>query len=151
MNSRGRRFILAVALALPSMQAGAAPFGLVDRAQLQALLMTGEPCCMIDARPEQARKHRPIADALAYEEGMTLSPAGPVVVIGDSDKRTLSVGKALANRFGAGKVYAVKGGYAAWQAVERERLKSALPLSFIIPSDTCQQGPPLQQLPFDRR
>ena len=151
MNSRGRRFILAVALTLPSMQAGAAPFELVERAQLRAVLESGAPCCVIDARPAKARKQRPIADALAYEEGMSLSPAGPVVVVGDSDKRTLAVGKALSDRFAAGKVYAVKGGYATWQAVERERLKATLPLSFIIPSDTCQQGPPLQQLLFDRR
>lgn len=133
------------------MQAGAARFELVDRAQLRAVLDSGAPCCVIDARSAKARKQRPIADALAYQEGMTLSPAGPVVVVADSDARTLSVGKALADRFEAGKVYAVKGGYATWQAVEQERLKSTLPLSFIIPSDTCQQGPPLQQLPFERR
>jgi hypothetical protein len=151
MNAHGRRFVLAAALALPSMPAGAVRLEFVDRAQLQAVLESGAPCCVIDARSEKARKHQPIAHALAYEEGMTLSPAGPVVVVGDSDKQTLAVGKALADRSGAAKVYAVKGGYATWQAVEQARLKSTLPLSFIIPSDTCQQGPPLQQLRFDRR
>jgi hypothetical protein len=125
MNAHGRRFVLAAALALPSMPAGAVRLEFVDRAQLQAVLESGAPCCVIDARSEKARKHQPIAHALAYEEGMTLSPAGPVVVVGDSDKQTL--------------------------AVEQARLKSTLPLSFIIPSDTCQQGPPLQQLRFDRR
>jgi hypothetical protein len=140
-----------VALALPSMQAGAAPVELVDRAQIQAVLESGAPCCVIDARAGKAREHTPIAHALAYRRGMTINPSGPVVVLGDSDKQTLAVGKALADRSGAAKVYAVKGGYATWQAVEQARLKSTLPLSFIIPSDTCQQGPPLQQLRFDRR
>ncbi|MBI2310939.1 MAG: rhodanese-like domain-containing protein [Betaproteobacteria bacterium] len=144
-------WVLALAGLLVALPASAAGVSLQDRPQLIELLREAPPCCVIDARAEKARREKPIAHALAYRQGMSINPSGPVVVIGSSDQQALAVGNTLADRSGAAAVYAVKGGYATWQAVELNRLKSTLPSTFVIPSDTCQQGPALQQLPFDRQ
>ena len=113
-----RRLALGAALALLLTQAIAAPVGLADRSQVQALLAGGAPSCVIDARSDVERGKLGVAHTLAYRKGMKIKPTGAAVVIADTDARAQE---------------AAPGGPAGVR-------------SFIIPTNTCEQGPPLQTL-----
>ncbi|MFZ5462122.1 MAG: hypothetical protein ACOZB1_00995 [Pseudomonadota bacterium] len=138
------------ALWLPLTSAAVEPsVTLHDRARLEAALQAAAPCCIVDARPVKARKAKPIADAVVYRPGLRINPTSAVVVIADSDRETLRVGRALAAASGARQVIAVQGGFKTWQEATRPSGIGAF--RFVIPSDTCQQGTPLQEFLQDKK
>lgn len=141
---------LLLALWLPLVSAAVEPaVTLHDRARLEAALQAAAPCCVVDARSVKARKTKPIADAVVYRPGLRINPTSAMVVIADSDREALRVGRALAAATGARQVIAVQGGFKTWQEATRPSGIGAL--RFVIPSDTCQQGTPLQELLQDRK
>lgn len=151
MGRRGRLGIHAIALAaLLYSVTGGAEVSLRDKPGLEAALKHAPPCCVVDARAEDSRKRTPLPDATLYREGMTIDPIGPVVVLADTDAKALQVGKMLEGDAKDRLVLAVKGGIRTWQSVVLPDPGTMLPESFVIPSDTCQQAPPLQTLPFDK-
>lgn|SRR5574340_439260 len=142
------RRLVAAALACAVLAAGpaSAAVTLRDRPALEEFLKTRTPCCVIDARSDKNRQAAPLADTLAYRQGLRINPTGVVVVIADSDARAVEVGEILAASSKAQEVYAVQGGAATWRAVTAGSAFSSLPRSFVIPSNTCEQGTPLQEL-----
>jgi len=152
MSALAPRLALAAALALPALYAGAVPVEPLDRGQLQALLAAKTPCSVIDARSEAERSKLGLAHALVYHQRMKIDPTGMVVVIADTDARALEIGEALVKTSAAKHVVAVKGGARTW--VDAQQATAAGPagaLSFIIPTNTCEQGPPLQLLRTNRQ
>ena len=129
-----------------ALSAHAATASLQDDAQLMALLTVSPQCCVIDARSAQRRKDAELPGALAYNDGLRIKPTSAVIVLADTDARAMNVAKALA-KGGPHPVYAVKGGYLAWQSVElrlqAQADRAGTKFSFVIPHDTCQQGTPL--------
>lgn len=134
--------IAAMWLAAPA----AAEVSLRDKAALEAFLAGDTPCCVIDARSAKNRKSAPLANALAYRNGLKINPTGVVVVIADTDARAVEVGEILAASSKAKDVYAVQGGIATWKASTIAGLFASKPRSFVIPKNTCEQGTPLQEL-----
>ncbi|MBK8638283.1 MAG: hypothetical protein IPN92_08305 [Chromatiaceae bacterium] len=148
-----RRAVLATALLLVAPAWGDG-VGLYDKAELETAFKQSAPCCVVDARSEATRGARPLADAVIYRLGVRIAPTAAVVVIGDNDVQAMAAGKALAATSGAKDVYAVKGGLATWQALmppAPEAAEGVMPSTFIIPKNTCEHGPPLQELRFDRQ
>lgn len=132
---------------LPAPAAGAAGVSALDRDQLAAALREGPPCCVVDARKAGARALRPLKNAVVYRKAMTLDPTAAVVVIADDDEGALRVGEEIARTTNAPRVLAVKGGYPTWQAATAPaQTKTGTVYSFVIPSNTCEQGKPLQHL-----
>jgi hypothetical protein len=122
---------------------------LLDGAQLSERMKTGELCCVVDAREEGSRKRQPISFAITYRDGMKLAPGGFAVVVADGDSKAFAIAEALAAR-GGKPVYAVKGGFDAWRLTPEGLARAKAPQinaprSFVIPSDTCAQGAPLQE------
>jgi hypothetical protein len=145
--TRTTAFVVLAALAFGTAH-GAAPVALHDRTELAAELEKGTPCCVIDARPPAARAFRPLTEALAYTRGMKINPTAAVAVIADTDENGMRAGEDLARTNKAAKVIVVKGGLATWEAVVAPGRSSTggVPLTFVIPKNTCEQGAPLQTL-----
>jgi hypothetical protein len=140
-------FASLAAAALVALPAAAATVSLHDRAQLDAALKEGPPCCVVDARPAGSRALRPLPDALVYRKGMKINPTAAVAVIADTDENALVVGEELARETKAPKVIAVKGGLPAWEAATGAGASAAGgPVTFVIPKNTCEQDAPLQTL-----
>jgi hypothetical protein len=117
----------------------------LDAAQLAEALKGGQPCCVIDARSEGPRKQNPIPFAIPYRDGMAITATTFAVVIADNDQRALDVAQRLAV-LNKGRIFAVKGGLAAWREAMGEGAGGTMmPKLFIIPSDTCEQGKPLHE------
>lgn len=147
MNRRLAGAIGLVSLLCTAAPASGASVTLQDKGQLEALLASATPCCVIDGRNREAQRIKPLANTLAYRKGLKIKPSGAVVVIADSDARAVQIGEALAKSSAARQVVAVRGGAATWLAAQG--IQSGLPpwaTSFVIPRDTCQQGEPLQKL-----
>lgn len=136
----------AAALALAFSWPCAAAVTLRDKAALEEFLGHKVPCCVIDARSDASRQAAPLANALVYRKGLKINPTGVVVVVADSDAKAIEIGEILAGASKAKEVYAVQGGAPTWQAVSGGRAFFGRPRSFIIPSNTCEQGKPLQEL-----
>ncbi len=117
---------------------------LQDGAQLAAAIKDAPPCCVIDARSKGARALHPLMEALVWRKGLEIKPTGPVVVIADTDQKALAVGRAIEKSSGAGRVLAVKGGFATWRRATAP--EQGMPATFVIPRNTCEQGTPLQTL-----
>lgn len=143
------RILIMLACAL-SASAWAAKAALLDGAHLREVLKKDQPCCVIDARSEGRRKQQPIPFAVTYNEGVKPKPGGYAVVVGDNDPQALTTAQTVSKKSGQ-DVYAVKGGYAAWQQVQAGGNKSSAgtgivaPQRFTIPSNTCEQGKALQE------
>lgn len=122
---------------------------LADRYVLSKLLRSMLTCQVIDARSPGNVKRQPIDSGELYKSDMVIK-RGMVVVVADSDRQALEVAKVL-SKWSGQDIYAVKGGYETWKQVQKETAKppagaeSIMPPSFVIPSDTCQQGPPLHE------
>ncbi|NMF89075.1 hypothetical protein [Aromatoleum petrolei] len=120
-----------------------------NETQLQFALRSSPPCCVIDGRAEAQRKAHALPDALVYRKDLKINPVATVVVVADSDAQALAIAEALASAHPGKTVLAVEGGVAAWEAVVRA-LAADPPggraLDFVIPSNTCEHGAPLQQL-----
>lgn len=115
--------------------------------KLAAALAEGPPCCVVDARPVNARTLRPLADAIAYRKGLKITPTAAVVVIADTDEEAARIGAEVGRDSNAARVIAVKGGLAAWKSATAPAQSTGAPppaFRFVIPSNTCEQGAPLQ-------
>lgn len=142
------RGLVVASLLGPAAHAQAAA-SLRNEIQLTLALRASPPCCVIDARTEAQRQARAIAEALPYRDGIRINPTATVVVVADDDGAALKVAEAIAAAHPAKSVFAVEGGAAAWERVVGAI--SAEPpggraTQFIIPKNTCEQGPALQQL-----
>lgn len=143
------KFLILLAWAW-SASAWAAGAALLDGVQLAEVLKKDQPCCVIDARSEGRRKQHPIPFAVIYNEGVKPRPGGYAVVVGDNDPQALAAAQAVSKKSGQ-EVYAVKGGYVAWQQVQAGGGASAAgaeivaPQNFTIPSNTCEQGQSLHE------
>lgn len=141
------KWLLAMLLAVmtPGAAVAAGIALMLDGAQLVEVLKSGKPCCVIDARSEGPRKQNPIPFAVVYREGLAVAGNSFAIVIADNDPRALDVAKGLAT-LNAGKIYAVKGGFAAWQQTAAGGAGgTSMPKGFTIPSNTCEQGKPLHE------
>jgi len=145
-----RQLTLLAVLAVATSGASAAPL-LANGDQALAALKETPPCCVVDARNEVRRKLRPLPDAVVWKENIVIQPTGTVVVIADDDRTAKNVGRSIEKRFKARHVLAVKGGIDAWDVVVREAQEPGMPATFVIPRNTCEQGPPLQTLRSNRR
>ncbi|MCK0512994.1 hypothetical protein [Aromatoleum buckelii] len=120
-----------------------------NETQLKLALRASPPCCVIDARSNTQRQSRAIAEALVYREGIRIDPTASVVVVADDDDRALSVAEKIAAAHLGKTVFAVEGGVDAWERVLSD-LSAEPPggraVQFVIPKNTCEQGPALQQL-----
>lgn len=138
----------AVAL-IAAASAAHADASLRSAAQLKLALGTHPPCCVIDARTEAQRKSRPVHDALPYRKDLTINPTATVIVLADTDAQALSVAQTLARAHPGKPILAVAGGVAVWESVVAD-ISAAPPggkaLSFVIPRNTCEQAPALQNL-----
>ncbi len=115
--------------------------------KLVAALAEGPPCCVVDARASNARALRPLPDAIAYRKGLRITPTAAVVVIADTDEDAARIGAEVGRDSNAARVIAVKGGLAAWMAATAPVQSTGAPppaFRFVIPSNTCEQGAPLQ-------
>lgn len=133
--------------------AASAEVRLLDEAALLQALGRQPPCCVIDARPPAQRKALPLADALAYRPGMKIVPTASVVVVADSDERAMTVARRFDKAYPGRSIITVHGGQAVWASVlDSTRSSHSVQgsRSFVIPSNTCEQGPPLQTLPRRR-
>lgn len=119
----------------------------------EALLLALEhqpPCCVIDARPARHRTALPLPDSLAYRPGMNIIPTASVVIVADSDEQAVAIARRFDKAYPGKSIIAVQGGHAVWASVlaASQRSRSVQgSRSFVIPSNTCEQGPPLQTLP----
>lgn len=143
--TRSATLVLAWALCSAAF-AASADITLRNRAELEAALRQGEPCCVVDARTESSRASLPLVGAVPYREGMKLDEGGPAVVIADTEARALEVGKTLAATAEARQIFVVRGGAKTWQAVARRSPITGPSPQFVIPANTCEQGKPLQTL-----
>ncbi|WP_298830578.1 hypothetical protein [uncultured Piscinibacter sp.] len=138
--------VLAVLLQIVAASARAGNASLRDDEQLLALLVESPQCCVIDARSAKRRAAAALDGALVYRDGLRIQATSAVVVVADSDARGLAVARTLARR-SPHDVYAVKGGYLAWQSVairlQAEASKPGSKFTFVIPHNTCQQDTPL--------
>lgn len=137
-------------LAATAGHAVAAPT-LADEQQAIAQLKATPACCVIDARNSVRRKLRPLADALVWRDGVVVVPTGTVVIVADDDKAGLDLGRVIEKRFKAKHVLVVKGGLDTWDAVVRSAQEPGMPATFVIPRNTCEQGPPLQTLRSNKK
>lgn len=128
-----------------------------DEKELALSLRFGAPCCVIDARPAAARKARPLAEALVYRPDLKIVPTASVVVIGDADAAATRIAETLSRKHPGKAFIAVKGGLDAWQAATRAALAASgetiggMSSSYVIPSNTCEHGKPLQELRRDTK
>lgn len=128
-----------------------------DRQQLTAALTASTPCCVIDGRSAASRKQQPLADALVYRPDLRIKPTAAVVVIADRDLDAMQIGETLARKHPGKQIIAVKGGIKTWQEASHAAALLAAGIgipgggsrSFVIPSNTCEQGKPLQELRRD--
>ena len=146
-----RRYLggaLAAFLLSASVQAQAAA-SLRNEMQLGLALRASPPCCVVDARAEPERMALALEEALVYREGLRIKPTATVVVVADTDAAALAVAETIAAAHPGSPVLAVEGGVLAWQRV-LARIKAEPPggraTQFVIPKNTCEQGPALQQL-----
>lgn len=142
-----RTAVAIAALAFFAVPASAGSVVLLGGEKLVAALAKGPPCCVVDARAPGNRTLRPLPDAIAYRKGLRITPSAAVVVIADNDNDSIRVGEEIARDSKAPTVIAVRGGLAAWKAATAPAQSSGAPppaFRFVIPSNTCEQGAPLQ-------
>lgn len=140
---------LMIAVLLGATAHAEAAASLRNEIQLELALRASPPCCVIDARSDAQRQARTIAEALVYREGIRINPTASVVVVADNDERALRVAATIASAHPGKAVFAVEGGVGVW-----ERVAAAITaeppggraVQFVIPKNTCEQGPALQQL-----
>lgn len=144
---RWRRVVATLAFGFGSV--AWADVRLLDEAGLLQALDRQPPCCVVDGRAPAHRKALPVADALPYRPGMKIHPTATVVVVADSDEQAMNIARRLDRAYPGKSIIAVKGGRAVWASV----LSAGQPShsvqgsrSFVIPSNTCEQGTPLETL-----
>lgn len=156
MNPLAR--LLLVALCLVPIHTAQAQASLMDKAQLVTALSARPPCCVIDGRTAASRKREALESALPWRSSLTINPIATVIVVADRDQDALGIARALERKHPGKPIFAVKGGVATWKAVRLSLLAAAGmdaamsgPVTFVIPSNTCEQGKPLQELRPDKK
>jgi hypothetical protein len=122
---------------------------LMGEAALLGALEHQPPCCVIDARPAQHRNALPLPEAVAYRPGMKIVPTASVVIVADSDEQAMAIARRFDKAYPGKSIIAVQGGHAVWTSVLAAAQQSRSlqgSRSFVIPSNTCEQGRPLQTL-----
>jgi hypothetical protein len=75
---------------------------------------------------------------------------GLVLIVADTDAEALAIAKSIpaaSDRF----IFAVKGGCESWQRVmAKTPVTTSVSRSFVIPTNTCEQGKPIQELKRDK-
>ncbi len=140
--------VLAALMLSASVQAQAAA-SLRNEMQLGLALRSSPPCCVVDARTAAERKALVLDEALVYREDLRIKPTATVVVVADTDEAALAVAESIAAAHPGSPVLAVEGGVLAWQRVlARINAEPAggRAIQFVIPKNTCEHGPALQQL-----
>ena len=140
--------VLAALMLSDSVQAQAAA-SLRNEMQLGLALRSSPPCCVVDARTAAERKALVLDEALVYREDLRIKPTATVVVVADTDEAALAVAESIAAAHPGSPVLAVEGGVLAWQRVlARINAEPAggRAIQFVIPKNTCEHGPALQQL-----
>lgn len=123
---------------------------------LSRLLKNAPPCCVIDGRSQPNRQRAPLEQALVYRDGLRITPTATIVVVADSDRQAMTIGRALDKSHPGKTILAVKGGVRVWRAT-MQRLgadpaaaaagaPTAGGMTFVIPHNTCEVGAPLQIL-----
>lgn len=119
-----------------------------DRNQLAQRLESGAQCCVVDARGDIAPLKGAIPFALAVGAQTRVKAGAFALVVADSDSAALKAAREIARR-SAGDAIAVEGGYATWAALTGAAMPGAdaptLARRFTVPSNTCEQGPALQE------
>lgn len=145
-----RRCLLAIALLFSGLSSvHGATATLADKLLLSGLLRNALTFQVIDARSPDKVKQQPIISSDVYQADMAVKRC-LVMVIAVSDQRALEIAKTLSKR-SSQDIYAVKGGYETWKQLQKETAKppagaeSIMPPSFVIPSNTCEQGTPLHE------
>lgn len=140
--------VLVAFLLTASLQAHATA-SLRNEMQLGLALRASPPCCVVDARAESERKALALDEALVYREDLRINPTATVVVVADTDEAALAVAESIAAAHPGSPVLAVEGGIVAWQRV-LARINAEPPggraIQFVIPKNTCEHGPALQEL-----
>jgi putative intracellular protease/amidase len=126
-----------------------------DQPQLTDALIAGDPCCVIDGRSAADRKKMPLANALVWRPDLEIKPTSAVVVIADQDAEALAIAAAIGSKHPGKTIIAVQGGLIAWKGASTAAAKAVFvpggtSQSFVIPSNTCEQGTPLQKLLRDK-
>jgi hypothetical protein len=124
---------------------------LLAKPELVKKLSASPPCCVVDARGDDARKSRPIKDALAWRPDLAIDPTATVVVVADADAQAVAVARSIDKAHPRKVIVAVKGGFPVWESIlidlEQAQGRSVQgSTSFVIPKNTCEQGTPLQTL-----
>jgi hypothetical protein len=142
------RYACLALLLLPTMGFGAEELLLEERA-LAVKLDQAQDYQLLDARNAAAQRDSPIAFATRYQN-TTPVKKGLVLVVADTDGEALAIAKAIPaapDRF----VFAVKGGCESWQHVMTKSTPgTSVSRSFVIPTNTCEQGKPIQELKRDK-
>ena len=116
-----------------------------SREQIARRLRERPECCVIDARGELARMRGSIPFAVQLGSSVTVKKGAFALVVADTDAAALDAAREVARR-SDGDAVAVNGGYATLQALGRASTSSSTaPSRFTIPSNTCEQGVPLQE------
>lgn len=101
---------------------------------------------VIDVRELSDRSQSPIPGALEF--GFDLAVEGNVLVVASTNNSASLVAKAIEARIPTAKVYVIIGGFETLRTIRPELEPSKdnfiMPGTFVIPSDTCKQGNPLQ-------
>lgn len=122
---------------------------LLEEGALSAKLDQAQDYQLLDARSAEAQRNTPIAFSTRYQSTTPIKK-GLVLIVADTDAAALEIAKSIpaaSDRF----VFAVKGGWESWQRV----MSKAPPVtsvsgSFVIPTNTCEQGKPIQELKRDK-
>lgn len=132
-------------LLLACMGCNAVAETLVDGAEL-VKLEGAAAWPVVDVRELAERSRSPIPGA--FDDGAELELSGSVLIIGSSDDEAQISAVTIEKNFPGVKAYAVLGGIESLKLIRQDLLQTLgddnMPSTYNIPSDTCQQGEPLQ-------
>lgn len=113
--------------------------------ELTAKIRQAREYQLLDARSAGAQRDAPIAFSTKYRKVMPIKK-GLVLIVADTDAAALEIAQSIPGAADR-NVFAVQGGAKTWQrVVSSTSSASAMPDSFVIPMNTCEQGKPLQEL-----
>jgi hypothetical protein len=142
MKQLFHKFCLSILL-LPALSFAAGDL-LLGEDELSAKIAKEPSYQLLDARPAATQQAAPLAFSIRYEKVMPIKK-GLVFVVADTDAAALEIAQSIPAT--ERSVFAVKGGAEAWKRVaSKAAAPSAMPDSFVIPMNTCEQSKPLSEL-----
>ncbi len=117
---------------------------LLGRDEVTAKIRQTEKYQLLDARNATAQRDASIAFSTKYRKTMAIKK-GLVLIVADTDTAAVEIARSISSVPGR-SVFAVQGGAETWRQVAAEASPPAMPDSFVIPMNTCEQGKPLQEL-----